>query len=471
MEVGQSSGSNKPPLDLEVWAKLVPLDSRFPEFEIRLNETVVCSDITSNSGKHVWCQITRNSDLCSAKIKNKSSSVILVDGVLVNNGDAVSIKCGSEIVPGSLGKGHLKYKFEVMPVDNGVERKLEISTDVENAKCSICLNVWHDVVTAAPCLHNFCNGCFSEWIRRSQKKSTGTVCPQCRGVVQFVGRNHFLHNIEEEILKSDASLRRPKEELDVLDSYSCIKSNLVLTNGKLNSRKRTRSPVYSESDDSYQESEEPEHSCPQCAAEFNNFYCNLNTVHLQCHSCGGMMPSRSDSGTPQHCLGCDRAFCGAYWHAQRIPDAQIFHPICSRDTFVPISERRLSAIPISVHEGNQFEQEITLKCMQHTGKTVQDVITLYSTKLTNREIDITRLPLKHPDLINTNTHLCNECFEKYVSYLLYWYRVTLPVLLTPKDLPKREDCWYGYGCRTQHHSVDHARKRNHVCRPSRGSHF
>ncbi|KAL8524537.1 hypothetical protein ACS0TY_014211 [Phlomoides rotata] len=45
---------------------------------------------------------------------------------------------------------------------------LKVTLDPEHAKCSICLNVWHDVVTVAPCLHNFCNGCFSEWLKRCQ---------------------------------------------------------------------------------------------------------------------------------------------------------------------------------------------------------------------------------------------------------------------------------------------------------------
>jgi hypothetical protein len=31
----------------------------------------------------------------------------------------------------------------------------QICVDVDHAKCSICLNIWHDVVTVAPCLHNF----------------------------------------------------------------------------------------------------------------------------------------------------------------------------------------------------------------------------------------------------------------------------------------------------------------------------
>lgn len=43
------------------------------------------------------------------------------------------------------------------------------------------------------------NGCFSEWLRRSQERHASVLCPQCRAVVQFVGRNHFLHSIEEVI--------------------------------------------------------------------------------------------------------------------------------------------------------------------------------------------------------------------------------------------------------------------------------
>lgn len=43
----------------------------------------------------------------------------------------------------------------------------------------------------------YSNGCFSEWLKRCQEKHSSVLCPQCRAVVQFVGRNHFLHGIEE----------------------------------------------------------------------------------------------------------------------------------------------------------------------------------------------------------------------------------------------------------------------------------
>lgn len=36
--------------------------------------------------------------------------------------------------------------------------------------------------------------------------------------------------------------------------------------------------------------------------ESGGFRCNHNTIHLQCHACGGMMPSRPPATTvPQHC--------------------------------------------------------------------------------------------------------------------------------------------------------------------------
>ncbi|KAI3883741.1 hypothetical protein MKX03_036234, partial [Papaver bracteatum] len=134
---------------------------------------------------------SKSSDLCTTTVQNLSSNIITVDGnVLAKN-----------------------------------EKDLRI---LFHAKCYICLNIWHDVVTAAPCLHNFCNGCFSEWLRRSIEKHPRVLCPQCRGTVQFVGRNHFLPNIEEEILQDDSSLRRSSDEIALLNKCATIKSNLVI---------------------------------------------------------------------------------------------------------------------------------------------------------------------------------------------------------------------------------------------------
>uniref|UniRef100_A0A0D3BRF4 Uncharacterized protein n=2 Tax=Brassica oleracea TaxID=3712 RepID=A0A0D3BRF4_BRAOL len=122
---------------------LIPLDTRFSDIEIRCGDMVICSEIKPySSERHEWCRITKNLGQGSATLHNKSSDAILVDEALIPKDGAVDIMSGSEIVPSPGGQGYLQYRFT-------------ISIDHDHAKCSICLNVWHDVVTAAPCLHNF----------------------------------------------------------------------------------------------------------------------------------------------------------------------------------------------------------------------------------------------------------------------------------------------------------------------------
>lgn len=153
MEKGESS---TPTLsEDEVWAKLIPTDSRYSEIELRLKETVICSEVKhSSSEKQDWCKITRNVDLDSAMMQNRSLKEILVDETVVQEEHAAVIKCGSEISLGPSDEGYVKYRFEIMPTEES-RRYIQIYLDVEYAKCCICLNIWHDVVTAAPCLHNF----------------------------------------------------------------------------------------------------------------------------------------------------------------------------------------------------------------------------------------------------------------------------------------------------------------------------
>ncbi|KAJ1405000.1 Zinc finger, RING-type [Sesbania bispinosa] len=395
-ERGECSGSAKP--SDEIWAKLVPSDSRYSDVEIRSDENVICSEISATlSNKHSWCKIVRNSDLCSATMENKSPNTILVDGAEVFNDGTVIIKDGSEITPGPDRQGFVSYRFHIMSSPEACQRQLKICVDVEHAKCSICLNIWHDVVTVAPCLHNFCNGCFSEWLRRSQEKRSTVLCPQCRAVVHFVGKNHFLRTIQEDMLKADSSLRRSHEEIALLDTYASVRSNLVIGSAKKN-RKRANTPLDDQSDST-------NHQCPQCVTEVGGFRCNQNTVHLQCQACGGMMPSRTASGVPQYCSGCDRPFCGPYWHALGAPRSGPY-PVCSQDTLKPISEHTLSRIPLLAHEKNLHEQNITESCIRQMGRTLQDVISEWIAKLDNKEIDRTRMTLNHAEIITAGTFVC-----------------------------------------------------------------
>ncbi|KAG8501659.1 hypothetical protein CXB51_003832 [Gossypium anomalum] len=368
---------------------------------------IVSSQITSSSQvKHDWCKITRNADMLTAMMQNKSSNDILVDDAVVRREDVVEIKCGTEMVLGPNREEYLSYIFKLMPSQETCKKKLKISLDVEHAKCSICLNIWHD---------------------RSQKKHSGVLCPQCRAVVQFAGRNPFLHNIEEEILQADPSLKRSDEEIALIDSYATIRSNLAIRSER--GLRRKRGWAYDGDEYASEESDDVGTQCPQCGSAIGGFQCNQQTIHIQCQNCGS---------------GCDRSFCGAYWHAQRVTGSE-YHPVCNHETFRPISEHTITRIPFLAHEMNRHEQDITERCISQSGRTLQEVVAEWIRKLNNREIDRTRMPLNHAERITAATHHL------------------------PSDASQREDCWYGYACRTQHHNEEHARKRNHVCRPTRGA--
>ncbi|WVZ53999.1 hypothetical protein U9M48_004874 [Paspalum notatum var. saurae] len=475
MDAGECSTSTLPQASASspaaspaVWARLVPADSAYPEVEVAEDDAVVCSLVApaDGAGKEVaWCEIRRGGgDAPSATIRNLSSDAIIVDGRIVKQ-DVVDIKPGSEIISGPQKEGHLVYTFEITAAKDHDKTNVKIVLDIDNAKCSICLNLWHDVVTVAPCLHNFCNGCFSEWLRRSSSnsrdKSQSAACPQCRTAVQSVGRNHFLHNIEEAILQAFSSLQRSDEEIALLESYALVKSNIVLGKQKNQSRKRP----FSRSSD---QTSNPDLPCPQCRNEFGGFRCSPGAAHLQCNGCGGMMPTRSNINTPQKCLGCDRAFCGAYWSSQGVNSSHC-NLICNQETFNMISQRHISRLPDTVHGGNPYEKDITERCIQQSGKTLQAVISEWISKFDNMEIDRSRLQLNNVDGITSRTHICNHCYNKFIDFLLYWFRVSTPRNLLPPDAVDRESCWYGFMCRTQHHRPDHAKKLNHVCRPTRGN--
>ncbi|KAL5174119.1 hypothetical protein HKD37_08G020656 [Glycine soja] len=75
---------------------------------------------------------------------------------------------------------------------------------------------------------------FSEWLRRSKERHSAVLCPQCRAAVHFVGKNHFLRTIAEDMLRADSSLRRSHDEVALLDTYALVRPNLVIGSGKKN---------------------------------------------------------------------------------------------------------------------------------------------------------------------------------------------------------------------------------------------
>ena len=82
--------------------------------------------------------------------------------------------------------------------------------------CGICHEILHDAVSAQPCLHSFCGGCYSEW------KKNNETCPQCRKIVHSVAENHTINNLVSAYLKMNPEKRRNAADLALLDAWNKI---------------------------------------------------------------------------------------------------------------------------------------------------------------------------------------------------------------------------------------------------------
>jgi len=87
----------------------------------------------------------------------------------------------------------------------------------ENMVCCICQDILHDCVSVQPCMHCFCGGCYSEWMKRSKE------CPQCRKAVLNVAKNHTVNNLVNAYLKMHPGKRRDAADLAALDAKNKIK--------------------------------------------------------------------------------------------------------------------------------------------------------------------------------------------------------------------------------------------------------
>ncbi|KAJ0670919.1 hypothetical protein HanOQP8_Chr13g0479961 [Helianthus annuus] len=98
----------------------------FSDVELRSDELEIHSEVKVPSFEKLGrCKITRNSDLCSATLQNKSLNVIFVDGTDVPSEDTIMIRCGSEIIPGPVSDGYLSYRFKVMPMNESSKKVLQ----------------------------------------------------------------------------------------------------------------------------------------------------------------------------------------------------------------------------------------------------------------------------------------------------------------------------------------------------------
>ncbi|KAH7352692.1 hypothetical protein KP509_19G058700 [Ceratopteris richardii] len=463
------------------WARLVALERSNPDISIRERDTVV-GRAHVNGNRRVskfHCRILKDST-GEVLLSNLSNNGTMMNELLLNNGQRCSLQHGDEISLGRRGSGAPQYIWHVLDMNSRCGKKRpnefgECNARLDNVKqlkfsklrdgfnCCICLNIWHDVVTVAPCLHNFCNGCFSEWYKKKGGSSCNRPqCPQCRELVVFVKKNPTLSDIIEDYLQEVPSLRRNPEETDSLDQRAIVGNNFV----KIGSPSNTfTSDDDDDDDDDY--SADNEGICLQCYRSNtreqvgDEFSCGPETLHLQCCSCSRFLPRRPDLNVPQKCAGCDQVFCGLYWRSQNM---SIIDPLASC-MMKKVTERTGDILPSEAFARNTYEQDIIRRYLQERGLHINNVLTEWLQKMDRGEIAGIDLP-NNPQVQYMDTYFCNSCEEHIVCELLYRFRSSLPKNELPPDVAARPDCWYGRLCRTQSHKYSHAAKLNHICEPT-----
>jgi len=104
--------------------------------------------------------------------------------------------------------------------------------------CTICQEIMHNVVSLQPCMHSFCAGCYSDWMKRSND------CPTCRAKVKRASKNHLVNNLIEAYLKQHPDKKRTAEDLAELDAKT-----VILTDMDMSSQRGSFDLEENESDD------------------------------------------------------------------------------------------------------------------------------------------------------------------------------------------------------------------------------
>jgi len=151
-------------------------------------------------------------------LNDRSSNGTTVNGDVIGKGKSVQLHSGDEIcvLPASrVGPAEMigflfRNTTETLSTQEGVEA---LAIDLEElVLCPICMQAIYKCVALAPCSHNFCMACCSDWMRRKND------CPVCRRPITAVMKNHPMDSVVEAFLTAQPSRRRTPLELRDMDA-------------------------------------------------------------------------------------------------------------------------------------------------------------------------------------------------------------------------------------------------------------
>lgn len=149
-------------------------------------------------------------------LNDLSSNGTAINGRIVGKGKSCKIRSGDEVcvLPASRVGEDQKIAFifrnttEMLSAPKQVPavEKLQEFKLAELVTCPICLLAIYNCVALTPCMHNFCSGCYSDWMQRN------TTCPVCRHDVDVVIKNHAMDEVIEAVQEAAPDMRRSEEE-------------------------------------------------------------------------------------------------------------------------------------------------------------------------------------------------------------------------------------------------------------------
>jgi len=340
----------------------------------------------------------------------------------------------------------------------------------EHMKCGVCLEVLHRAVTLLPCQHNFCAGCYSECMQRS------STCPQCRGHVEEVSRNHTLCNIITAFLDANPHLQRAPADRAELDSKD------RLPDEALRARKRHRPAEDDVSEEDWSEedlSEEDDVSeedlseedlseeddvldvdeCYNCSHDAPDGYrCSVHGAHRACTLCFSVFPafapaaaSAANSRPSAECRGCGKPTCGPYyaWMGREVLlEDRIMQKCWALPVRLDQLHFPLPDLPNEVFQWNGVERAIVLECMHAAGLSPSQLFQHCLQELRagrlqcadalgpadGRGLNVTGITSIATAAQAGDVHLCRCCVPKLFAGMVYAWRAALPANSLPPSV-------------------------------------
>ncbi|CAI2365249.1 unnamed protein product [Moneuplotes crassus] len=366
---------------------------------------------------------------------------------------------------------------------NKKAKKKNNSAAVQQMKCSFCLEIMYKPVCLIPCLHNFCGGCYADWMVKNGN------CPECRDKVKSIKRNHLINSMIDAHLKENPDQTKNDDTKLVQDDSDCF-TNAVVTitaakklkkehDKKIAEEKKKRKKTPNKSlkkskeenkeeskEENKKEEEKKEESkgrarafrpkCKNCEKSINGFQCDENTRHVVCTACKVAFPLTGKPGIQPQCICCKNYFCHQHWPCRR----QTTNKVSSLETFPFVG------IPQDALSKNSYEQTVLKDFVRGNRFTnIQFKNDIFTRMEADQNWDITDA-LGVKQTLRKNSSICRTCFPNIWQQAIYWYRNSITAIL-PNNVQARADCWYGHECRTQIHKYAHAAKLNHICQPKR----